>query len=250
MNEHSDDLDLAACTRRARRWGIGLVCLLAINGCLVTLALGGFGAAPRRQPAAGSSDSVAQVAAPQPTTRQPPATTPQPQPGVVTPQVAAPQADDPPIVARIADPALEFPWDSVPGDVTGLEPPTLAWDAVPPAMPVAPSPPSLPQPIAPPPPSSSSLVILNPPTTGGEVYFAIDGLVFRLAPGEYQEFAGTAERRVEYHRGGDFGNQAHTLQSGNHAFGVESTGWLLQPVDPAAARDLLRTCRTAGGPAD
>src|SRR5215204_4211683 len=78
MNENSDELDFAMCSRRARRWMLGLVLLLTINFSLVGLALGGFGAA-RRRPADDQTPVTTVSTAAEPTvlrkTDPPPRTT-------------------------------------------------------------------------------------------------------------------------------------------------------------------------------
>lgn len=241
MTEHSDDFDLPTCLRRARRWAIALVGLLAVNGSLVTLAFGGFGAAPRREQTAQSvaAQPSLPVQAPVPTQPTEPAAPP------ADPTVA--RFVDPPAAALLAGPVATdplpsdlLPSDPLPSDPLPSDPPPTS----PPATPVIDPPPA----DVPPdntvlPPAANSLIVANPPDTGGAVNFTVDGVVYALAPGEFIELAGRSERVFAYHRGDDFGYSTHKLVGGAHAFELCPTGWSLQPLDAAAARKLLGACR-------
>ncbi len=243
MNENFDDIDLAACSRRARRWAIGLVCLLAINGSLVALALGGFGAAQPRSiaaarpvgtivPAPKKAGPLGTVPLPSQASEQRPAKA---QP-VERPAIADPPAGPP----QPADPAPPNP-----SPKTKSSEPPLATPAPPVDVPPAKAPPE--PPAAPPlnvvPIASESLILVNPPTTGGEVHFAVEGVVYRLEAGEFCELAGRRERRIEFHRGEEFGYANHQFAGGALAFSVGETGWTLTQLESAAARELLSTCR-------
>ena len=216
MNETFDDIDLAACSRRARRWAIGLVCLLAVNGSLVALALGGFGAAEPRPVAARP------ISTPLPAAKKPAAP---------LGTVPVPNKPDAPLAAKV--PPKEPP---AAAELTADNPP--AED--PPSPPINPPP-------APPvnvvPVAVDSLILMNPSTTGGEVRFAVDGEVHRLEAGEFLELPGRRERQIEFHRGDDFGYAKHQLDAGALAFGVGEAGWTLTLLKSDAARELLRTCR-------
>ncbi|HZN32382.1 MAG TPA: hypothetical protein VFB80_01135, partial [Pirellulaceae bacterium] len=87
------------------------------------------------------------------------------------------------------------------------------------------------------------LTIVNPPDTGGPVHLTVEGVVYRLAPGEYCQVAAGGARRVAYHQGDDFGYARHDLARGTHAFEIGNTGWTLKPLTPAAARQLVEHCR-------
>jgi hypothetical protein len=233
MNESFDEIDLAACSRRARRWAIGLLCLLAVNGSLVALALGGFGAA---QPRSVTAARPVTAAMPPPKKAAPLGTVPLPaksagQPSIKPPPTAPPAADN-----SNADP---------PPAPNGAESP--AADPMQPIDPLTtPQPPAAPPPVNGVPFATDSLIVVNPPTTGGAVHFAVDGVVHRLDAGEFAEFAelvGRRERQIEFHRGDDFGYARHQFASGALAFGVGEAGWTLTPLDPAAVRELLSTCR-------
>jgi hypothetical protein len=227
MRENSDDLDLSACLRHARRWMIALLCLLAINGSLVALAFGGFGAAPRREPTAhAAAPSSRPLVAAVPVTTAPPA--------AVIPVV---EPDTAPSPATVTDPPPATPVvvDSPPSDPPpASDPPSPATVA---PLPVVAAPHNAV------PPALDSLIVANPPDIGGAVHFTVNGVVHTLAPGDYVEFAGRSERLIEYHRGDDFGYAKHKLLGGAHTFALGPIGWTLQPLDPEEARELLCVCR-------
>jgi len=214
MRENSDELDLHSCLRRARRWAIALLCLLAINGSLVALAYGGFGAAFRREPTPrGISAAPPVVPTVATTTAVHPAPAPQPRPA--EPDVA-------PLPVTVADPPPVTPVVDVPSN----DPPP----AVTPPDKAAGQP-------------ADSLIVANPPDIGGAVHFTVNGVIYTLAPGEYVELAGRSDRRIEFHRGDDFGYATHELAGGTYTFELCPTGWSLQLLDPVEARELLCVCR-------
>lgn len=69
------------------------------------------------------------------------------------------------------------------------------------------------------------LTLANPGDTGIEVYYAVDGTILMLAPGQSKQFSGGQTRRIQFHRGGEFGEADYTLTSGAYEFRVSSTGW-------------------------
>jgi hypothetical protein len=240
MNETAEELDLAACSRRARRWAIGLACLLGLNFSLVALALAGFGARPNPQ----HDGLLAAVPPPRDAqkTAQPARAQSHARPPAAKAALVIEQADKPPIadapVARMAE--------GKPVEPTPVEPPQLEDPPQPHAPDPPPVPPAPPAARTPPPavaPATASLIVVNPPATGGAVHFAIDGVVYTLAPGEYRELSGTVTRRVQYHQGDQFGYASHRLDSGVHAFGLAANGWTLKPLDASVARKLLLECQ-------
>jgi len=244
MREHSDDLELTSCLRHARRGTIALLCMLAINGSLVALAFGGFGATARREPMPQATAPSVPAVAPAVAIESPAHSAAAAQPPQVEPDVASLPvtiADPPPTVVDV--PASDPPAVTNP-------PPSPAVVQSPPAVtppqsvpPVSLPPVSVPPDNVVPPPASDSLIVANPPEIGGPVHFTVNGAVYTLAPGEYVELAGRRQRLVEFHRGDDFGYAAHQLETGLHSFDVCPTGWSLKPLEAAAARQLLNTCR-------
>lgn len=69
--------------------------------------------------------------------------------------------------------------------------------------------------------------LVNPRDSGGEVSYQVDGAIFTLRPGEYQELPVGEEYRIEFHRGGDFGDASLGLREGAFEFGVGNRGWML-----------------------
>src|SRR5262245_4355443 len=181
MSDAIDEIELAVWRRRARRWTIGLAIQLTVNTALVALALGGFGADRPQIPA-----SIA----------DPPALPSQPPAGRPAPPTAHPVPTEEPTPTRplAQQRELNIERPSIPAT---FEP---AVADPPPAPP--PPPPSPPLPDAPevsvPEPAADWLLVANPANTGGPVHLAVDGVVFRLAPGEYCRFTTSRKHRVAY----------------------------------------------------
>ena len=91
------------------------------------------------------------------------------------------------------------------------------------------------------------LTLVNPPMSGGVVHFVVDGVVCSLQPGEYQQLAALGQRRIQFHRGDDFGDADYRLCSGAFLFQVEEDGWELWPTEDSDAHRLLQICREAPG---
>jgi hypothetical protein len=235
MNEQIDDLDCSTFLRRARRWTIGLVLLLSVNFSLVAIALG-YGAT---RPSAGPLAAATPIA---------PATELAPPPQISVPP--APSVPQPPQQPQPIDPLPPPATDSPQSPVPPAPPVPTDLPPVAIAQTPEPTPPAPAQPAAEPPPenvvpdpAADSLIIINPHTTGGPVHFAIEGVVYRLDPGQYRELQGSRERKVEYHQGDDFGYAAHRLMRGTHAFDIQDSGWKLLPIETATqARKLLEAC--------
>jgi len=241
MRENSDDLDLSTCLRHARRWFMGLLCLLAINGSLVALAFGGFGAARPPLPRSAVAPLAVSVA---PAPVRPLATAPVKQPAESPADALVPRVIAPPPETTSTEPTPGAPPPATdPPPAPGL-PPSPVVDP-PPAVnpPVNVSPDNVAPANAVPPPATESLIVANAPDIGGAVNFTVDDVVYTLAPGEYVELKGRTARRIEFHRGDDFGYATQELERGVFAFEVAAAGWSLQPLEPAAARKLLEACR-------
>ena len=84
------------------------------------------------------------------------------------------------------------------------------------------------------------LCLVNPSHTGGEVRYTVDGTIFSLRPGEYHELPRGAERRIEFHRGDDFGYAQLALREGIYVFAVGSGGWSLEPGEGVLISSLRR----------
>ncbi len=81
--------------------------------------------------------------------------------------------------------------------------------------------------------AKSSLVLHNPSYNGGAVHFVVDGEVVSLQPSEYRDLGVQGPRRIEFHRGGEFGFTELTLADGEYAFHVTRNGWdLLKSSTP------------------
>ncbi len=77
------------------------------------------------------------------------------------------------------------------------------------------------------------LVLMNAPSSGGEVTYLVDRVVFSLKPGERHVLTAGASRRIQFHRGGDFGDAEVTAAGGAYLFDVTERGWDLRGVGAA-----------------
>jgi hypothetical protein len=73
----------------------------------------------------------------------------------------------------------------------------------------------------------SVLELVNPPETSGRVHFVVDGVIHTLVPGERRKFVAICPRKIEFHRGDDFGDLAYTVERGTWQFQVSEKGWEL-----------------------
>ncbi|MHB0955562.1 MAG: hypothetical protein ACYC0X_04210 [Pirellulaceae bacterium] len=74
-------------------------------------------------------------------------------------------------------------------------------------------------------PAPVQLTMRNAQENEGPVIFLVDGRVCELQPGEAHEFAAGTSWRVQFHRGGSFGNVERTLAPGNYRFVITHQGW-------------------------
>jgi hypothetical protein len=78
--------------------------------------------------------------------------------------------------------------------------------------------------------SSRKLELENPPGSGGTVHFLIDGRPCTLLVGESHLFPAETPHSIQFHRGGDFGNDEVCLTGGQFQFKVTDAGWQLISV--------------------
>ena len=71
------------------------------------------------------------------------------------------------------------------------------------------------------------LQIENPTNSGGTVKFLIDGRPCTLRPGESRSLPTETPHRIQFHRGGKFGNADIRLSEGHFKFQVSNQGWQL-----------------------
>jgi len=74
------------------------------------------------------------------------------------------------------------------------------------------------------------LSLVNPATTGGAVHYLLNGQERTLRPGQSQQLP-AGRWRIEFHRGGNYGDAAYTLASGSYRFQVTGQGWDLLSVE-------------------
>jgi hypothetical protein len=71
------------------------------------------------------------------------------------------------------------------------------------------------------------LTLENPTNSGGTVNFLIDGRPCKLRPGESRSLPTETPHRIQFHRGGEFGNADIRLSEGHFKFQVSNQGWQL-----------------------
>ena len=72
-------------------------------------------------------------------------------------------------------------------------------------------------------------IVRNPATSGGSIQFLIDGDLYQLAAGEELRLPGNARVLLEFHRGGDFGEEERQLSTpGVYLFEPTRKGWVLK----------------------
>jgi hypothetical protein len=74
------------------------------------------------------------------------------------------------------------------------------------------------------------LVLTNAADSHTTIRFLVNGQLQSLEPGASYRHAANDAPRIQFHRGGKFGNADHTLSAGNYAFRVNGRGWTLAPV--------------------
>jgi hypothetical protein len=129
-----------------------------------------------------------------------------------------PAADSPaePVTSVARDDAANLPPVASPADDADPPPASVTLIPVPAALP-APMPDFDP----------SVLELFNPPETNGPVHFVVDGTVYSLQAGEKLDLVAASQRKVEFHRGDDFGDIAYQVERGTWCFQVTDAGWEL-----------------------
>ena len=72
------------------------------------------------------------------------------------------------------------------------------------------------------------LTLANPLENSGLVQLLVNGEFCQLAPGMSQQFPAADHWRIQFHRGGEFGEVDRTVAPGSYEFTVSSAGWQLQ----------------------
>jgi hypothetical protein len=78
---------------------------------------------------------------------------------------------------------------------------------------------------------SRRLELENPQDSGGAVHLLVDGRRCTLLVGESHLFPAETPHCIQFHRGGDFGNDEVCLTGGRFQFKVTDGGWQLIPVE-------------------
>ena len=78
------------------------------------------------------------------------------------------------------------------------------------------------------PKSAQTLTIRNMASNRGAVAFLANGQKVSLKTGEAKEFGIDQPQRIQFHRGGKFGNASYTLSKGTYQFEVTPKGWALK----------------------
>jgi hypothetical protein len=216
-----------------RLWAIPLTAVLSVNILLVGVAFRHVGAAAETEQLVSDAPSAA---TPTGTTSNPSEALAQPSPSE-TLAVAAPTTDSglfaegdlagSPVVDAWGDESATVVSPVVIGNLPNLTASEIAADAA-----------RVDEPNS----DLNSLILINPPATGGVVHFVVDGQVLSLAPGELRRLPAGVVRRVQFHRGGKFGDADQRCQSGVFAFSVNEHGWSLGEIDGQAAGRLLKLC--------
>jgi hypothetical protein len=255
MNKPLQNIEAARWSKIGRRWMTVLAVLLTINLSLVALAVSGYAARPATtladdstsdngdeqvasatveqgsdeetsssdstEPAQPNSGTAVELATVAPAVNALPALPPKddtriaPQPPQVASLVAAPDETSQP-TAETPEVATTTPIRTPGADDARALGPVV---------------------------QHPGLVIINPPTTAGEVHYTVDGAVFCLQPGEYQQLEGAQARRITFHQGDDLADIDRSIEPGVFVFAVSDAGWqLVQPTSAAVGR-LLGACR-------
>jgi len=74
---------------------------------------------------------------------------------------------------------------------------------------------------------AEGLVLLNPARTRGTVRYVLDGQAHSLRPGDKQDLPQGLSWRIQFHRGGEFGNADYSLGNGTYTFKITARGWEL-----------------------
>jgi hypothetical protein len=75
---------------------------------------------------------------------------------------------------------------------------------------------------------ATGAVLINPSDSGGVVHYLVDGAAYSLHPGQMHLLDSERAPRVEFHRGGAFGDAVLDLVAGRYVFHVTQRGWTLE----------------------
>ena len=83
---------------------------------------------------------------------------------------------------------------------------------------------------------STGVLLSNPAESGGIIHYLVDGAAYSLHPGQMHELDGERAPRVEFHRGGQFGDAVYNLGPGKYVVHVTQGGWNLDDEPSPSAR--------------
>jgi hypothetical protein len=75
--------------------------------------------------------------------------------------------------------------------------------------------------------TKAKLVLVNASDSAGSVRFLVNDVLYELLPGETEQMGSGQSWRVQFHRGGGFGDADYTLTDGRYEFRVTEFGWRL-----------------------
>jgi hypothetical protein len=83
------------------------------------------------------------------------------------------------------------------------------------------------------------LIIRNPSDSSADVHFLIDGEADSLAPGQSQRYGDQLHWRMDFHRGGDWGDAHLELHPGTYEFRAGKRGWELKESPEQSSADWV-----------
>jgi hypothetical protein len=76
------------------------------------------------------------------------------------------------------------------------------------------------------------LCVLYPPSDGSEIHYLVNGEDRVLRPGQSDRLTGRQSWKIQFHRGGEFGDAKYELSAGTYQFTAGPQGWELAQVEP------------------
>jgi hypothetical protein len=97
--------------------------------------------------------------------------------------------------------------------------------------------------------SGNPIRIVNPASSRTTLSYTLNGVAYKIQPGESQDLREDRAWVIEFNRGGDFGQARYGLQTGMYSFSVTDHGWELYrgplvqtsgsaPISPPPSRDV------------
>ena len=85
--------------------------------------------------------------------------------------------------------------------------------------------------------SGNPIRILNPASSRATLSYTLNGVVYRIQPGESQDLREDRAWVIEFNRGGNFGLARYGLETGLYSFSVTDHGWELYrgPLEQTSA---------------